>query len=112
MTKVRFDTSADFWDQAEERGCAESRADYDGGVLSILKSRKKVDELSGPSESCDDPQVGALTGPLESCDDAPHAADEGRCADEQDEHAHDAPRGQNSLFTRRRKDLQHGRQDV
>ena len=36
LTKVRFDTSADFWGQTEERSLEESLAEYDGEVLSIL----------------------------------------------------------------------------
>ena len=69
LTKVRIDMSANVWGQREERGFAESLAEYNGEVLLMFKTKEKGEHQVGPLESCDDP---------------PHAADDGRCGDEQD----------------------------
>ena len=78
LAKVRFDMSADIWGQTEERGFAESRAEYDGEVLSIRKTGNQVYELTGSLESVDaDATLPQGVTPL--CDDPPHAADDDRC---------------------------------
>ena len=115
MTKVRFDMGADFWGQTEERGFAESRAEYNGEVLSILKTRDKVDEFTGPLDSVDvvrNVDGGFILESMESCDDPHCAADDGRYGDKQDKQAHDAPRSRNSLSARKRKEHQRKRQAV